>query len=75
MKSATLESLEEEQQMLNFNPRTHEECDDNTTQKVSIGVEISIHAPMKSATTRNLMEAAGARNFNPRTHEECDIMV
>ena len=37
----------------NFNPRTHEGCDDNIDRETFLYHLISIHAPMKGATLVN----------------------
>ena len=55
----------------NFNPRTHEGCDDYAGYDFD-RIEISIPAPTKGATTSRPAGGSVSENFNPRTHEGCD---
>ena len=57
---------------MDFNPRTHEECD-SVRDDVQYLIRISIHALTRSATLNPISLPSVKVNFNPRTHEECDI--
>ena len=57
-----------------FNPRTHEGCDQTFLSQI-VPNHISIHAPMKGATLLCLYLMVVHQHFNPRTHEGCDIVI
>ena len=59
------------QGLSDFNPRTHEECDQKLYQHHNAN-QISIHALTRSATSISIYKVLSCSNFNPRTHEECD---
>ena len=58
--------------VLNFNPRTHKECDTRDIRPQYRPGKISIHALTRSATSSLLSCSIGWCYFNPRTHKECD---
>ena len=57
---------------MNFNPRTHEGCDEVWHDRMEQIEVISIHAPTRGATRVVVQSHEGASDFNPRTHEGCD---
>ncbi|CZQ88092.1 Hypothetical protein TR210_671 [Trichococcus ilyis] len=54
-----------------FNPRTHEECDDDTEPIIEIDLDFN---PRTHEECDGTSVSGYSRNtyFNPRTHEECD---
>ena len=57
---------------INFNPRTHKECDLFVDGVAGVGDSISIHALTRSATPPVSITKLILIHFNPRTHKECD---
>ena len=57
---------------LDFNPRTHEECDKHRQMMVSAVLRFqSTHS--RGVRLRTFVKREGViKYFNPRTHEECD---
>ena len=75
MKGATHRTTCHKARVPDFNPRTHEGCDQDEDKAAKKEKRISIHAPMKGATAVSARSAFSDSNFNPRTHEGCDKQV
>ena len=58
----------------NFNPRTHEECDNLTPSPVRLTAHFN---PRTHEECDRLATSYAFRlhHFNPRTHEECDVVT
>ena len=57
---------------LNFNSRTHVECDLSLGAEAYENEEISTHALTWSATSGSVLYGIQWLHFNSRTHVECD---